>query len=136
MKAPHGPGSVVRADESSLLSAPEVDTARRFEAANPGIRLYDYEARTGQQDYDYYDADGRIYDQMGDPATSEHWNGGGRFLASIDKHIGKLKSLPVDQRGGIMVDVSGFTEEQKRQVRAYINRMPSADQALLIRAGF
>jgi hypothetical protein len=136
-RAPQGSGPVVRANgPDSTLSAPEIDTVNRYEAANPGERLYDYQSRTGQADYDYYDAQGRVHDQIGDPRSSQYWGDGRSFLNSIDHHITKQLALPEAQRGSIILDMTGFTEAQKAQVTAHLDALPADKQALFVRLGF
>jgi hypothetical protein len=118
-RAPSGQGPVARATEGPALRDVEIDTAHRFEEANPGTRLYDYEARTRQADYDYYDQNGRIYDQVGNPRGSPYLDMR-EFTDSLHDHAIKMTSVPDHQRGSVIVDLTGFTA-QKQAVTAYLD---------------
>jgi hypothetical protein len=134
-RPPHGTGPVVRATEGGTLRDFEVSTAHRFEAENPGERLFDYKSRTGLDDYDYYDAQGRLYDQIGNPRASEHWNLDG-FTDSIDAHIRKMSHLSPGTQGKVVIDMTGFKSGQIGDVASYIDHLPADQQALITRIGF
>ena len=134
-RPPDGSGPVVRATEGGALRPAEIDSAHRYEAANPGERLYDYESRTGLADYDYYDAQGRLYDQIGDPNASRYWNGTS-FTRSVDEHILKLSHLPPGSQGRVIIDMTGFTGDQIAEVAAHLDSLPAHQQALVARIGF
>ena len=71
---------------------------------------------------------GKTYDALGNPAASKFWNER-QFMDSIDRHLLKSNDFTV-------IDLNGFTEAQITTVRNYINSLPAASQAKIIRIGF
>jgi hypothetical protein len=71
---------------------------------------------------------GRSYDFVGDPRAGRYWNLR-QFEASLSDHLLKSNDYTV-------VDMSGFTEAQKEEVRAFLDRLPGDDRAKVIRIGF
>lgn len=60
--------------------------------------------------------------------ASKYWNEQ-KFLASVDSHLLKANDFTA-------VDMTGFTDAQKAAVRAYVDSLPAASQARIIRIGF
>lgn len=78
---------------------------------------------------EYVDDLGRTYDQLGNPlASSRGWNER-KFLKSIDDHLLKSNDFTV-------IDLTGFTKSQIEGVSGYIDSLPTASQAKIIRIGF
>lgn len=67
---------------------------------------------------------------MGNPATSRFWSSQRQpFLDQIDRHL--LKSVDY-----VAIDMNGFTPQQAAEVGQYIDSLPEADQARIIKIGF
>ncbi|NVB39974.1 toxin [Pseudenhygromyxa sp. WMMC2535] len=77
---------------------------------------------------EYIDDLGRSYDALGRPAASKFWNEK-QFFKSIDHHLLKSNDFTA-------IDLTGFTSAQKAAVAAYVDALPSASQARIIRIGF
>jgi len=109
---------------ATRLSAAELATGERL-----GARLGRTLRQAPDKDYDYIDEFGNLYDAMGAPGVSAFWNEK-QFFRSIDKHI-------VKSTNGVktVIDLAGFTLEQRAAVRAYVDALPAAEQAVIIRLG-
>ena len=83
---------------------------------------------TEGQTADYVDDHGVSYDAMGTPAASEYWNQR-EFFRSIDRHVAKPNDFTV-------IDLTSFTPEQITLVRGYVESLPAAQQATIIRIGW
>jgi hypothetical protein len=61
----------------------------------------------------------------------------GEFTDSLQSHAYKAMALPEAQRGGVIVDLTGFTDAQKQAVAAYLDG-PAMDayRHLFVRIGF
>ena len=106
------------------LSEAEKVTASRLMTLLPELQL----AESAHEGADYADQLGRAYDALGSPAASQFWNEQ-QFLGSISDHLLKSNDFTV-------IDLTGFTNEQINIVRNYINGLPPAQQARVIRIGF
>ncbi len=106
------------------LSQAEQATAARLLATRPGLQL----TESPHVGAEYVDGAGRTYDAMGSPAASRFWNQDA-FLASIEHHLTKATDFTV-------IDLTGFTDAQVGVVRGYVNTLPAASQAKIIRIGF
>ena len=114
-----------------------------LELARNGTRLNADEIATGQRlsqqigrplkesphkGSEFVDDLGRHYDACGTPRASQYWNEE-QFRASIDWHLTKSNDFTA-------LDVTGFKPAHKAAVRAYIDSLPPASQAKIIRIGF
>ncbi len=108
------------------LRPAEVDTAVRLVQLPPFTsRRFSKSPHVGAE---YVDDLGRTYDALGTPAASRHWNEK-EFRRAIDTHLLKSNDFTV-------VDLTGFSNEQISAVRAYVDSLPPADQAKMVRIGF
>ncbi len=111
---------------ATRLSEAELATASRLQ------RLPQFSGRTFSESphvgAEYVDDLGRSYDALGTPAASKYWNEQ-QFLRSIDSHVLKSNDFTV-------IDLTGFTSEQVGVVSGYVNSLPSATQATIVRIGF
>ena len=89
-----------------------------------GLRLRESPHRGAE----YIDDPGRTDDALGDPRASPFWDEG-RFLNSIDHHLLESNDFTV-------IDLTGFTPAQIAVVRGYVNGLPQASRARIIRIGF
>ncbi|KAA0018528.1 hypothetical protein [Antrihabitans cavernicola] len=110
------------------LRPAEQATLRRAQEAHPELEL---RAVENERDGEYEDKDGNTYDQMGNPATSEHWSPRVEqsFEDSVQWHL--LKS-----NDGTMIDLTGFSEESKTAIKEYLDSLPSEQQEKILRIGF
>ncbi len=107
----------------SRLSANEVATGERL-SNHLGVPLTESE-HVGAE---YVDDLGRSFDALGHPAASTYWNPD-KFFRSIDAHLLKSNDFTA-------VDVTGFSAAHKLEVAAYLDGLPAAAQARIIRLGF
>lgn len=112
----------------SRLSDPEAATLTRLQEEFPDR---DITASAEERDGEYIDNQGRTYDQMGDPQTSKYWNpkNAQQFYAAIRAHL--LKSINFT-----VIDLTGFSPESITDITNYVDSLPEADQAKIIRIGF
>jgi hypothetical protein len=110
------------------LSDSEAATLTRAQEEYPDLGL---KASAEERDGEYVDSQGRTYDQMGDPRTSQFWNprSAQNFYDAIDAHL--LKSVDFT-----MIDLTGFSEQSIADITNYIDSLPEAEQAKIIRIGF
>jgi uncharacterized protein YukE len=110
------------------LSESERGTLPRLQAMFPD-RVF--RVSPEERDGEYFDDLGRTYDQMGDPETSQYWNGQSvqTFFRSINKHLLKSATFTV-------IDVTGFSNQAIFDITKYVNSLPEGQQAKIIRIGF
>ncbi len=110
------------------LSDSEAASLTRAQEEYPDLGL---KASAEERDGEYVDSQGRTYDQMGDPNTSKYWNPRSAqvFYKAIDKHL--LKSMDFT-----LIDVTGFSDQAISDITDYIDSLPAAEQAKIIRIGF
>jgi hypothetical protein len=91
----------------------------------------DLRASSAERDGEFVDNQGRTYDQMGNPQTSDFWNArtAQRFYRSIDGHL--LKSMDYT-----VIDLTGFSEQSIADITEYVDSLPAQAQAKIIRIGF
>lgn len=84
-----------------------------------------------ERDGEYIDKDGKTYDQMGNPKTSEHWSPRveQQFKDAIEGHLNKS----IDHT---LIDLTGFSEESTRAIKEYVDSLPPAKQDKIVRIGF
>jgi Domain of unknown function (DUF4157) len=119
-KAAKGSGSGTTA--SSRLRPQEAKTMERLEKMGIDVKE---SAHVGAE---YEDAQGRSYDQMGDPRASQYWNQEA-FEASIQDHLLKQNEFTV-------IDMTDFTAVQQQAVSDYVSRLSPGQQAKIIKVGF
>jgi Pretoxin HINT domain len=110
--------------DAARLTDAEQATAGRLLQQQPGLVL----TESPHPGSEYVDQFGRTYDALGSPAASQFWNPE-EFLSSIDSHLLKSNDFTV-------VDLTGFSGEQINVVTDFINSLPQASQAKIIRIGF
>jgi hypothetical protein len=67
---------------------------------------------------------------MGNPGTSQYWgNQKDNFLRQITRHYYKSVNYTV-------IDLNGFTQDQIADINQYIDNLPEAQQARIIKIGF
>jgi uncharacterized protein YukE len=110
------------------LSEAERGTLPRLQAMFPD-RVF--RVSPEERDGEYFDDLGRTYDQIGDPVTSEYWSprSAQQFAAAIDGHL--LKSVNF-----VVIDLTGFSDRSITDIAGYVNSLPEAEQARIIRIGF
>jgi uncharacterized protein YukE len=110
------------------LSESERRTLPRLQAMFPD-RVF--RVSPEERDGEYFDDLGRTYDQIGDPATSKYWSqrDAQRFAAAIDGHL--LKSVHF-----VVIDLTGFSDQSTADISRYVDSLPEAEQARIIRIGF
>jgi hypothetical protein len=110
------------------LSPTEKDTMLRAQAQHPELEL---KTARKERDGEYVDKFGRTYDQMGDPAASLFWSerGAQQFFNSIDHHLRKSANF-------VLMDLTGFSDEAVKAIRAYVNGLPADHQSRIMRIGF
>jgi hypothetical protein len=110
------------------LSDPEAATLTRLQDEFPDR---DFRVSPEERDGEYYDNEGRTYDQMGDPRSSQGWNAekAEAFDDAIDRHL--LKSVDFT-----VIDLTGFSDQSIADITDYIDSLPESDQAKIIRIGF
>jgi hypothetical protein len=117
-------------DDPSLarLSDSEAATLTRLQEENPEL---DFKPSAEERDGEYVDNQGRTYDQMGNPNTSKYWNPNAaqKFYQAIRAHL--LKSMDFT-----VIDLTGFSEQSVADITNYIDSLPEAAQAKIIRIGF
>lgn len=120
--------SVPEDPDLSRLSPAERDTLDRLQHDYPDRG---FKTAAEERDGEYLDQQGRTYDQMGDPQTSLHWNTRQAqvFRAAIDSHLRKSVDYTV-------IDLTGFSEESRTDIEAYVNSLRPEEQAKIIRVGF
>jgi hypothetical protein len=121
--APSGRGSLKLAEGTTRLHPDEIATGERL-TRQLGRDL----SESPHLGAEFVDDLGRTYDACGRPAAAKFWNEP-KFLKSIDSHLLKSNDFTA-------VDLTGFTNAQKVTVRAYIDGLPAASQARIIRIGF
>lgn len=105
------------------LRPPEVETGKRL-SRKLGVPL----AESPHVGTDFVDPSGKTYEAMGVPRASTFWNQKD-FLKSIDDHF--LKSADF-----VVIDMTGFSQEQINIVRQYLSKLPPQQLAKLIQIGF
>ncbi len=111
------------------LSPSETSTLVRLQDEYPDL---DLKASAEERDGEYYDNQGRTYDQEGDPRTSDFWGRRGapqKFYDSVDDHL--LKSVDI-----VVIDLTGFSEQSIADITNYVDSLSEAQQARIIRIGF
>ncbi len=110
------------------LSEAERGTLPRLQAMFPD-RVF--RVSPEERDGEYFDDLGRTYDQIGDPATSKYWSprSAQQFAAAIDGHL--LKSVNF-----VVIDLTGFSDQSITDIAGYVDSLPEAEQARIIRIGF
>lgn len=105
------------------LRPAEVETGKRL-SRKLGVPL----AESPHDGADFIDPAGKTYEAMGVPDAAKYWPQK-KFLESIDKHF--LKSVDY-----VVIDLTGFSEEQISIVKQYLSKLPPEQVAKLIRIGF
>ncbi len=110
------------------LSESELATLRRVQEMFPDR---EFSVSPEERDGEYTDNEGRTYDQMGNPKTSEYWSSANeqRFYDSIDEHLLKSVNFTV-------IDLTGFSDQSIADITSYVDSLPEAEQAKIIRIGF
>jgi hypothetical protein len=110
------------------LSDSEAATLMRLQDEYPDL---DLRASAEERDGEYIDSQGRTYDQMGDPRSSEDWNAekAQQFDDAIDRHL--LKSVDFT-----VIDLTGFSDQSITDITSYVDSLSEAEQAKIIRIGF
>jgi hypothetical protein len=110
------------------LSDSETATLTRLQEEYPDS---DFKPSAEERDGEYVDDQGRTYDQMGNPNTSKYWNPGAaqKFYQAIQAHL--LKSMDFT-----VIDLTGFSEQSTADITSYVDSLPEAEQAKIIRIGF
>jgi hypothetical protein len=108
---------------ATRLSEAEQATAARLQAKT-GVKLRE----SPHLGAEYLDELERSYDQVGNPDASQFWNEK-NFMASIEGHLLKSNDFTV-------IDMTGFTDAQISAVRNYVDNLPQASQAKILRIGF
>ena len=110
------------------LSDSEAATLTRMQDEFPDR---DFKVSAEERDGEYFDNQGRTYDQVGDPAASARWNPRSAqiFYRSIDRHL--LKSMDFT-----VIDLTGFSDQSISDITTYVDSLPEAEQARIIRIGF
>jgi hypothetical protein len=123
-------GSLDKAMDPNLarLSDPEAATLTRLQEEFPDRN---FSVSAEERDGEFTDSQGRTYDQMGDPRTSNYWNpkNAQRFYDAVDEHL--LKSMDFT-----VIDLTGFSDQSIADITNYIDSLPEAEQAKIIRIGF
>jgi hypothetical protein len=123
-------GSLDKAMDPNLarLSDPEAATLTRLQEEFPDRN---FSVSAEERDGEFTDSQGRTYDQMGDPRTSNYWNpkNAQRFYDAIDEHL--LKSMDFT-----VIDLTGFSDQSIADITNYIDSLPEAEQVKIIRIGF
>lgn len=112
------------------LKPAEQDTLIRLQEERPDVEAAPRGRYGDDPGYEYVDSEGRTYDQMGNPNTSRFWGTQrAKFLDQINRHL--LKSVNY-----VVIDMTGFTQQQAAAVTQYIDSLPEAGQARIIKVGF
>ena len=112
------------------LKPAEQDTLIRLQEKDPDMRAGPRGPQGQDLGYEYVDGEGRTYDQMGNPNTSRFWGAQRtKFFDQIDRHL--LKSVNY-----VVIDMTGFTQQQAEEVAQYIDSLPETGQARIIKVGF
>lgn len=107
----------------------ERDTLIRAQQEFPDRGL---KAASEERDGEYVDSQGRTYDQIGNPAASRFWDRPGapqRFFDSITDHLNKSIDFT-------LIDLTGFSPQSVADITAWVNSLPPAQQAKILRIGF
>jgi hypothetical protein len=115
-------------ESMTKLRPAEQRTAKRLADGNPAFDGRTFEAPPSDRGYDWVDDLGRKYDAMGDGTKSKYFNLD-QFTDSIDHHLLKGNDFTV-------IDMTGYTPEQIAAVQKYVNGLPAAKQASIIKVGF
>lgn len=111
------------------LRPAERETLARAQEEYPELGL---KASAEERDGEYIDSQGRTYDQMGDPNTSRFWDRPGapqKFYQAIQDHLTKSMDFTV-------IDLTGFSEQSTADIQQYVDSLPPAQQARILRIGF
>jgi hypothetical protein len=123
-------GSLDKAMDPNLarLSDPEAATLTRLQEEFPDRN---FRVSAEERDGEFTDVQGRTYDQIGDPQASAHWSARAAqiFYKSIAKHL--LKSMDFT-----VIDLTGFSDQAISDITSYVDSLPEAEQAKIIRIGF
>jgi len=123
-------GSLDKAMDPNLarLSDPEAATLTRLQEEFPDRN---FSVSAEERDGEFTDSQGRTYDQIGDPQASAHWSARAAqvFYKSIAKHL--LKSMDFT-----VIDLTGFSDQAISDITSYVDSLPEAEQAKIIRIGF
>jgi hypothetical protein len=112
----------------SRLSPAERDTLERAQQEYPEL---DLKPSAEERDGEYIDSQGRTYDQMGDPRTSQHWSerAARNFERAVNHHLRKS----VDYT---LIDLTGFSEQSISDIRTYVDSLSPEQRARIVRIGF
>jgi hypothetical protein len=115
-------------DPMGRLSPAERDTLGRIREELPDR---DFRASSAERDGEFVDNQGRTYDQIGNPRSSDYWNANSaqKFYRSIDAHL--LKSMDYT-----VIDLTGFSEQSVTDISEYIESLPAEAREKIIRVGF
>ncbi len=110
------------------LSDSEAATLVRLREEYPEL---DFKAAAEERDGEYVDNQGRTYDQMGNPKTSQFWNpqSAQRFYNAILAHLNKSIDFTI-------IDLTGFSDQSIADIRDFIDSLSEAQRAKIIRIGF
>lgn len=78
--------------------------------------------------HDWRDDQGRTYDALGDGTKSQYFRLD-QFTRSIDSHLLKSNDFTV-------IDMTGYTPDQIRDVGSYLDSLPADKLAKVVRVGF
>lgn len=78
--------------------------------------------------HDWHDDQGRTYDALGDGTKSQYFRLD-QFTRSIDSHLLKSNDFTV-------IDMTGYTPDQIRDVTAHLDSLPADKLAKVVRVGF
>ncbi len=116
-----GDPNLARLDDSEAASL------TRAQEQNPDLGL---KTSAEERDGEYVDKYGRTYDQMGNPEASARWDvQRANFLNQISKHLRKSVDFTV-------IDLTSFSEQAISDVENFVDSLPEAEQAKVIRIGF
>ncbi len=110
------------------LSGSEAATLVRLQKEYPDLGL---KTAAQERDGEFIDSQGRTYDQMGNPKTSQFWNpqSAQRFYNAILAHLNKSIDFTV-------IDLTGFSDQSIADITNFVDSLPEAQQAKIIRIGF
>ncbi|MFE9578230.1 hypothetical protein ACFYO1_17715 [Nocardia sp. NPDC006044] len=124
------PGANNPAEDPNIgrLSESERASLERAQQLHPELEL---RAAAEERDGEYVDKDGKTYDQMGNPKTSEYWSPKveQQFKDALDAHLNKS----IDHT---LVDLTGFSEESRRSIKEYVDSLSPQKREKIVRIGF
>jgi hypothetical protein len=116
--------------DDSMRHAKEAEqrTAQRL-TDNPDFDGRTFKGIPGKDPgHDWVDDLGRTYDAVGDGTKAKDFKLD-QFTRSIDRHLLKSNDLTV-------IDMTGYTPDQIAAVGKYVDALPAAKQAMIVRVGF